>query len=68
VCVNERAFDEAKALVKLPSDTKVWHVIDIGEGNRIITDGNRHELEEIIFGEIITAVDELVIELGLAGA
>jgi protein-tyrosine-phosphatase len=60
VLVNQRAADEASAQVTLPDSTVVWHIVDIGEGDRIATETNRVELEELIYGELTEAVDELV--------
>lgn len=60
VIANQRAFDEAIQQVNLPQDTMVLKVVDIGEGNRIATEDNREELEELIYDELTTAVDEIV--------
>ncbi len=65
VIVNQRAHDEAATLVQLPANTTVWHIVDIGEGNRIATDDNRIELEELIYEELTAAVDDLVASLHL---
>jgi protein-tyrosine-phosphatase len=59
VCVNQRAYDEAIQLVTLPKHTIVWHIDDIGEGQRILTSDDRTEHEEAIFNEIKASVDEL---------
>jgi protein-tyrosine-phosphatase len=60
VIVNQRAYDEAKRLVTLPKSAVVWNVVDIGEGDRVATSNNRHDLEELIYQELTTAVDELL--------
>ncbi len=65
VIVNQRAFDEAQKLVELPKSTIMWSVVDIGEGNRIATEENRVELEELIYAELTAAVDDLVTTLHL---
>ena len=65
VVANQRAFDEAIQQVDLPSNTVVLEVVDIGEGNRIATESNREELEELIYGEVTSAVDDIVADLHL---
>lgn len=67
VCVNQRVYDEAKDLVTLPDTTRIWNIIDIGEGDRIIVDNSRVAYEEIIYKEVTDAVDNLVAELRLNG-
>jgi len=65
VIANQRAFDEAIQQVDLPDDTIIWRIVDIGEGERIATDTNRVELEELIYSELTHAVDDLVSDLHL---
>ena len=65
VIANQRAFDEAVQQVDLPQDTIILKVVDIGEGNRIATEDNREELEELIYDELTYAVDEIVHDLHL---
>lgn len=64
VCVNQRAYDEATQLVKLPKDTVIWHIDDIGEGHRILGDNDRTPHEETIFNEVKTNVDQLMTSIG----
>ena len=63
IIANERAYSEAKTLVTLPEHTMVWKIVDIGEGDRIVTNDNREDLEELVYTELTSAVDELVKEL-----
>ena len=65
VIANQRAFDEAVQQVDLPHDTIILKVVDIGEGNRIATEDNREELEELIYDELTYAVDEILHDLHL---
>ncbi len=65
VIVNQRAFDEAQKLVELPKNTIMWSIVDIGEGDRIATDDNRIELEELIYEELTATVDDLIASLHL---
>jgi len=54
ICVNQRAFNEAMAIVKLPKNTIVWDIEDIGEGSRAINKdilSTRMSYEEEIFIE-----------------
>lgn len=60
ICVNQRAHNEAIELVTLPHDTIVWHVDDIGEGQRILVDNDRTKHEEAIFNEIKNNVKKLL--------
>lgn len=66
VCLNQRVYDEAKRMVKLPAKTLIWQVDDIGEGQRQMANGNRRSLEEEAFHEIKMAVDQLVSQYNLA--
>ena len=63
VIVNQRAYDEAIELVTLPEDTRIWDIIDIGEGTRIVSGDNRHSLEDTIYDELTLAVDDLISNL-----
>jgi protein-tyrosine-phosphatase len=60
IIVNQRAYDEAKVLVTLPENTTIWSIVDIGEGDRVVANGNRQDLEELIYRELTSAVDVLV--------
>lgn len=64
VCVNERAYSEASDIADLPSNTVIWHVDDIGEGQRILTNKDRTQYEEAIYDEIRSNVDVLLHGLG----
>ncbi len=67
ICANQIAFDEAQAIVKLPANTIVWDIMDIGEGTRIANSAAaRHAYEEEIYTEITAKVDGLVAELGVS--
>ena len=66
VVVNHRAYEEAKSQFDLPKNTVVWNIVDIGEGDRIATETNRIDLEELIYGELIAGVQELVLHLKLS--
>jgi protein-tyrosine-phosphatase len=66
VILNQRAYEEATQLIDLPKETIVWSVVDIGEGDRIATENNRHDLEEIIYKEITANVDVLLAEQGVS--
>jgi protein-tyrosine-phosphatase len=59
VCMNQRVVDEARTIVRLPANTLNWSIVDIGEGNRIVSEDIR-TYEEEIFQEIVAHVDELV--------
>lgn len=61
VCMNQRAYDEAKNLVRLPKGTLVWDIMDINEED----DPPTNEEERIAHAEgnlikIQKRVDELV--------
>lgn len=60
ICMNDRVLAEAKNIVALPKHTITWDVTDIGEGTRVAKTENGREVEEVIYDEIITKVDELV--------
>jgi protein-tyrosine-phosphatase len=60
ICMNQRVRDEARAIVALPKIVTDWDITDIGEGDRIATNGNLYQLEEVIYQEITTKVDALV--------
>ncbi|MNI60147.1 hypothetical protein D3C73_1153410 [compost metagenome] len=57
--MNQRVIDEAVKIVKLPSNTFNWEIIDIGEGHRTVSD-SRESYEEEIYQEIKQKVDELI--------
>jgi protein-tyrosine-phosphatase len=59
VLMNQRVFDEAVEIVKLPPNAINWEIIDIGEGHRTISD-SRESYEEEIYQEITHKVDELL--------
>lgn len=65
VVVNQRAYEEAKSQFDLLKNTIVWNIVDIGEGDRIATETNRIDLEELIYSELTQAVNELMTELHL---
>mgnify|MGYP000854699387 CR=1 FL=1 len=65
VIVNQRAYDAAAEQVILPDSTVLWHIVDIGEGDRIDDGTNRLELEELIYKELTDDVDALVVSLQL---
>lgn len=65
VIVNQRAYDAAAKQVTLPESTVLWHIVDIGEGERIDDGTNRLELEELIYKELTDDVDALVANLHL---
>lgn len=64
ICVNQRAYDEAAELVTLPRNTMVWHIDDIGEGQRILGGDDRTKHEEAIFNEVKSNVNELLASIG----
>lgn len=59
ILMNQRVIDEAVKIVKLPSNTFNWDIIDIGEGHRTVSD-SRESYEEEIYQEIKQKVDELI--------
>lgn len=63
ICVNDRAYNEATDIVNLPPDTMIWHVDDIGEGQRILSNEDRTQYEEAIYDEIKSNVDALLNDL-----
>ena len=65
ICMNQIVVDEAVKIVTLPGNTRNWNICDIGEGTRIIQDGDRHNYEEEIYQEITNKVDQLVSEFNL---
>lgn len=66
VFLNKIAFNEANERYKVPENTKVWDVTDIGEEGRIATSQmERENYSEEVFREIVENVDELVEEQGL---
>ena len=62
ICVNSIVLEEAKAIVRVPANSKVWQVTDIGEGSRVDPQKIR-EYEDEIFEEIKSNVDILISEL-----
>ena len=65
VCLNKIVFDECQGVVKLPEDTIVWNVTDIGEFGRIAeSDADRLRLSREVFEEISANVDALAATLG----
>ena len=60
IVMNDRAFSEAKDIVRLPDHTIVWDITDIGERERTAGLENGREVEEVIYDEIRGQVDELV--------
>lgn len=60
ICVNERAYNEAMEIVNLPPNTIIWHVDDIGEGQRILTSEDRTQYEEAIYDEVRSNIDALL--------
>lgn len=61
VFMNSVAHDEAAKIVKLPRDTFVWDITDIGEGDRIANDKTqRKAYEEVIYQELTNKIDSLV--------
>lgn len=63
ICVNERAFNEASAIVTLPENTITWDIVDIGEGMRAVDKdipNIRISYEDEIYQEITALVDKLV--------
>ena len=60
VCMNQVVVDEASAIVSLPKNTVDWQITDIGEGSRIVVNGNRQMYEEEIYQEIVKRVNDLV--------
>ena len=60
ICMNQIVVDEANKLVTLPANTENWQITDIGEGDRILKDGNRLPYEEMIYAEITGKVGHLV--------
>lgn len=60
IIVNDIAYKEAKDTVVLPANTIVWDITDIGEGTRTRPYENGRIVEEVVFDEIVTKVDELV--------
>lgn len=63
ICVNQRAYDDASKVVTLPDTTLVWHIDDIGEGDRQAPDDARDYFEEVMFQEVKAHVDTLVSEV-----
>ena len=59
ICMNQIVIDEAKSITTLPEDIINWDITDIGEGARMAKDGNRLELEDAIYDEIVQKVDQL---------
>jgi len=60
IVMNDRAFSEAKEIVKLPKTTMVWDITDIGEGKRTSRIENGREVEEVIYDEITNEIDKFV--------
>jgi len=60
IVMNDRAFYEAKEIVKLPKTTMVWDITDIGEGKRTSRIENGREVEEVIYDEITNEIDKFV--------
>jgi protein-tyrosine-phosphatase len=63
IIVNDIAYQEAVKIVKLPSNTVVWDITDIGEGTRTEPYENGRKVEEVVYDEITSKVDELVAAL-----
>ena len=65
VCVNQIVFDELVANgLRLPIDTYLWDITDIGEPGRITKDDTTlSSYYEDVFVEISTNIDKLLREL-----
>ena len=63
VCLNKIAYDEAVTSYKLPKETYIWDVADLGEEGRIPTsEVQRESFAEDVYQEIINNVNSLVTE------
>lgn len=61
ICMNQRVYDEASAVVPLPETTQIWDVSDLGEGTRTY----RTEVEALahvhdMFDEIVRDITGLL--------
>jgi protein-tyrosine-phosphatase len=61
ICMNRLVYEEANCLFKLPPDTHIWDITDLGEGDRIpTTEAEREVLSEGIYSEIAKNIDDFV--------
>lgn len=61
VIMNDLVFKDTKETYTFPDKTYYWDVADIGEGNRILQDGeDRSKYKQEVFEEIKHNVDKLV--------
>ncbi len=66
ICMNERVAEESKRMVVMPENTMTWSVMDSGEGERIIKNGDDEwKYTDEIYNEIKQNIDTLVREKGL---
>lgn len=64
VCLNKRAYEEVSKSFKLPNNTLVWDVADIGEEGRIASnEAERDKYSKDVYEEISLNVDKLVSRL-----
>lgn len=67
ICLNKIVADECKQMFNMPSDTIVWDVSDVNEGQRIVKPGEDHyQFVGETYEEIAHNVDELIREKGLS--
>jgi len=61
ICLNKIAYKEATDSFKLPDESYVWDVADLGEEGRIATnEAEREAFSEDVYEEITNNVDDLV--------
>jgi protein-tyrosine-phosphatase len=66
ICMNKIVKAEADQIVKMPTGTIVWDVLDSSEGYRVIKPGDDpYKYTEEIYQEIKTEIDNLVQRTGL---
>jgi len=67
ICMNQIVADECFQLFSMPTDTIIWDVTDVDEGNRVIKQGDdRYQFVEETYEEIAHNIDELLGEKGVA--
>lgn len=66
ICMNELVAEESKRIVVMLENTITWSVMDSGEGERIIKNGDDEwKYTDEIYNEIRQNIDTLVREKGL---
>lgn len=67
ICMNQIVADECRTFVKLPKDTQVWDVDDVGEGKRVLKPGDDpFKYTEEVYRQLVEHINRLVHQVGPA--